>query len=328
MKLSVVIPVYNIEKYLNRCIDSILCQNKIDFELLLVIDGSSDSSADICEYYRSIDKRIRVFHQKNGGVSKARNFGLNNSRGEWVLFVDGDDEIEKDCFEKIYFDIEVDLIVLKSRKIFINSTKFVDVYPVHNDLYMDLVSGNKAFVDYNYTRGSVCGVLFKKNFLDKHTLMFSEELKHAEDTLFMAMCQYLSTSIKFLNIDFYNVYERKDSASSNIKLDDILRQLKSLDIIEKNIEAFGVNIKNVPIFNFFVYSMISNSLNSFFEIKKTFDDYIGLKSIIKKSNLYPICINKIAFRKYKIKLLNYSIDMFSIFLLIKKFKRLKNLLYV
>lgn len=327
MKLSVVIPIYNIEKYLTRCIDSILCQNKGDFELLLVIDGSSDSSADICEYYRSRDKRISVFYQKNGGVSKARNLGLINSRGTWVIFVDGDDEIEKDCFEKIFFDIGADLVVLKSRKKSFNSKKFVDVYPVHNDLYLSIVSGYRAFVDYNYTRGSVCGVLFKKEFLNRHNLMFSEELTHAEDTLFMAICQYLSTSIKFLNIDFYKVYERKDSASLNIKLDDILRQLKSLAIIEKSIEAFDVNIKNVPIFNFFVYTIISNSCNSFFGIKKTFGDYIGLKSIIKKSNLYPICTNNIGLRKYKIKLLNFSIDMFCIFLLLKKI-RFKKLLSV
>lgn len=77
--------------------------------------------------------------------------------------------------------------------------------------------------------------MFKKEFLLRHTLLFSEEIRNAEDTLFMAMCQYLAISIKFLNINFYNVYERKDNASSNIKLDDILRQLKGLEIIEKKI---------------------------------------------------------------------------------------------
>lgn len=90
-KISVIVPVYNTEKYLHRCIDSILAQTFTDFELLLVDDGSTDRSGAICDEYAQKDNRVRVFHKENGGVSSARNMGLDNARGEYVMFLDSDD---------------------------------------------------------------------------------------------------------------------------------------------------------------------------------------------------------------------------------------------
>lgn len=90
-KISVIVPVYNTEKYLHRCIDSILAQTFTDFELLLIDDGSKDNSGTICDEYAAKDSRVRVFHKENGGVSSARNLGLDNAKGEWISFVDSDD---------------------------------------------------------------------------------------------------------------------------------------------------------------------------------------------------------------------------------------------
>lgn len=92
-KISVIVPVYNTEKYLRRCIDSILAQTFTDFELLLVDDGSKDNSGAICDEYAKKDPRVRVFHKENGGVSSARNLGLDEAKGEWIAFVDSDDYI-------------------------------------------------------------------------------------------------------------------------------------------------------------------------------------------------------------------------------------------
>ena len=98
-KISVIVPVYNTEKYLQRCIDSILLQSFTDFELLLIDDGSTDSSGTICDKYAEQDSRIRVFHKANGGASSARNIGLDNAIGEWVCFVDSDDSLTRDAVE-------------------------------------------------------------------------------------------------------------------------------------------------------------------------------------------------------------------------------------
>lgn len=83
-KISVIVPVYNTEKYLHRCVDSILAQTFTDFELLLIDDGSTDSSGAICDEYAQKDSRVRVFHKENGGASSARNLGLDNATGEWI----------------------------------------------------------------------------------------------------------------------------------------------------------------------------------------------------------------------------------------------------
>ena len=89
--ISVIVPVYNTEKYLDRCIQSILAQTYTDFELLLIDDGSTDLSGEICDKYAEQDSRVKVFHKENGGVSSARNLGLDKANGDWVTFVDADD---------------------------------------------------------------------------------------------------------------------------------------------------------------------------------------------------------------------------------------------
>lgn len=102
--ISVVIPVYNTEKYLKRCIDSVVAQSFTDWELILVDDGSYDNSGKICDDYAARDKRIMVKHQKNGGVSKARNIGLGSATGEYVTFLDSDDWLDSNAIA-IYHDI-------------------------------------------------------------------------------------------------------------------------------------------------------------------------------------------------------------------------------
>lgn len=93
-KLSVIVPVYKAEKYLHRCVESILTQTFTDFEILLIDDGSPDRSGEICDEYAKKDSRIKVFHKLNGGASDARNVGLDNAQGEYVCFVDSDDVVD------------------------------------------------------------------------------------------------------------------------------------------------------------------------------------------------------------------------------------------
>ena len=99
--ISIIVPVYNKENYLKRCIESILQQDYSDFELILVDDGSTDNSSDICKRYSNVDSRIHYFSQKNGGVSSARNFGLANSHGDYIAFVDPDDYIHPELMSSL-----------------------------------------------------------------------------------------------------------------------------------------------------------------------------------------------------------------------------------
>ena len=99
--VSCIIPVYNTQKYLHRCIESVLAQTFTDWEMLLIDDGSTDASGSICDEYAVKDKRIRVFHKENGGISSARNVGLNYAQGEWIFFVDSDDSLPKTSLESL-----------------------------------------------------------------------------------------------------------------------------------------------------------------------------------------------------------------------------------
>ena len=101
-KISVIVPVYNVEKYLRKCIESILNQTFREFELILVDDGSTDSSGKICDEYALKDSRIKVIHKENGGASSARNAGLDVAKGEYIGFVDSDDWIEMDMYGELY----------------------------------------------------------------------------------------------------------------------------------------------------------------------------------------------------------------------------------
>ena len=147
--ISVIVPVYNTEPYLRRCVDSILSQTFTDFELLLIDDGSTDRSDAICDEYAVKDERVRVFHKENGGVSSARNLGLDEAKGEWITFVDSDDELLKNALDILYSNISSNaaLIISNTRfEGFISRKTFI------NELFMHRLL-------------SLCGNLYKKSVL-------------------------------------------------------------------------------------------------------------------------------------------------------------------
>lgn len=120
MKISIIVPVYNVEKYLRKCIDSIINQSFRDIEIILVNDGSTDNSGTICDEYKKIDHRISVIHKKNGGLSSARNEGLKVSQGEYIGFIDSDDWIESDYYELLFNGIinnKADISVVQLTKV-------------------------------------------------------------------------------------------------------------------------------------------------------------------------------------------------------------------
>lgn len=181
MLLSVIVPVYNAEKYLKRCIDSILLQQHTDFELLLIDDGSTDSSKAICYEYARKDSRIRVFHKANGGVSSARNLGLDNVQGDWICFVDSDD-----CVSEFYLSNllshahDVDLVISYAEYVYSDNTHRKEVYTNRNitNNYDVLFAEN----DLNW-HTSPWAKLFKKDLCAD--LRFIEGMHIGEDLVFL-----------------------------------------------------------------------------------------------------------------------------------------------
>ena len=206
-KISVILPVYNSANYLRRCVDSILAQSFEDFELILVNDGSTDKSGEICEEYALKDSRVCVFHKENGGVSSARNLGLDYVNGEVCVFVDSDDYIDKTYLEVLYSNGLYDLVVCgymaEGRENY-----FYRPYP--NEEYTcikDLLNKNRRFSN-PICRG------YKSSIIKKNNIRFDENLHLYEDLIFnLDYCQYVS-SAKTYSDCLYHYISTPNSLSS------------------------------------------------------------------------------------------------------------------
>ena len=164
--ISVIVPVYNVEKYLEKCIDSILSQTFKNFEIILVDDGSTDSCGIICDEYERLDNRVKVIHKINGGLSSARNSGLEIASGEYVAFVDSDDWIDKNMYQELYNEakknnadiVQCKFIKAKDENVSIYNNEFNEVEVIGNldalcNLYNErcietVVTWNKLYKRY------------------------------------------------------------------------------------------------------------------------------------------------------------------------------------
>lgn len=216
-KLSIIIPVYNAEKYIGRCLDSILSQSFSDFEIILVNDGSKDSTQVICENYAKRDLRIKLVSKSNGGVSSARNKGLEISKGEWILFVDADDELLPETLECMInaTDESTDLIVGDY------ITTQGDNLPEIDPIIMQESIDSKEFLfarTFGRYGGYLWNKLFRKSVIDGNLLQFDEKIIYNEDRLFIF--EYLSISSgksKFINNKVYRYYCNIGGAMSSIE---------------------------------------------------------------------------------------------------------------
>lgn len=201
VKISIIVPVYNVEEYLPRCIDSILAQTFVDFELILVNDGSSDSCPNICDKYASEDSRILVIHQKNGGLSSARNAGLVVAKGTYIGFVDSDDWIEKDMYEYLY-----DLITVRNAEIVECDYKIIYSDGVDSRNSGEIVECTNIealehYLEGRYFRTVVWNKLYKKEILTNITFPVG---KLYEDGYFTYKVFYECNKIVYANSPKYN----------------------------------------------------------------------------------------------------------------------------
>lgn len=231
--VSFVVPVYNGENYLARCLDSILTQHYKNFEIIIVNDGSSDGSQEIISDYASSDSRVRAYFQKNSGVSVARNNGLSKASGEWITFVDCDDTISSGFLsELLAFSQESDLIVSGYTEVF--TDKSID-FPIVNEVSRpDTNSYLANNIYYCQVRAPWCK-LFRSKWL-KSNIEFNPELHFGEDTLFNL--DYLALKPRITQSPYVGYYwfrDHEESLTSNASLErwakfleGYLRALKNL----------------------------------------------------------------------------------------------------
>ena len=218
--ISIVIPIYNAAAYLQKCLDSVVNQTQTDWEAILINDGSTDNSGDICESYINRDSRFRLFNQSNSGVSIARNTGLDNVRGEWVLFLDSDDILPKDAlatFTQVPQFSTYDMIIGGYETYDMNGerTYWIDER-ITKELDRDeAVSLMYEPVLYHYL-GYICGKLFKTSGIQLHQLRFNPSICFNEDRLFNTQFMLFSSRFLFFSSPVYYSFEHPGSAMASL----------------------------------------------------------------------------------------------------------------
>lgn len=209
-KVSIIVPVFNAESYIERCINSILAQDYKDWELILVNDGSIDKSGKICDNFAKEYNQIKVIHKTNGGVSSARNLGLDNASGEWITFVDADDWIDRKYCSNLVSKATSPLSFVMSRHSFIDKEiKYINECDnISGEDRINFIISNNL-LDYS---GPYCK-LFNNRIIKKYKLKFPENIHMGEDGIFLVKYLNVTKYLTVLNIDNYHYQNNNQSLS-------------------------------------------------------------------------------------------------------------------
>ncbi len=216
-KISVIVPIYNVEKYLHRCVDSILAQTFTDFEVLLIDDGSADSSGNICDEYADRNYRIKTIHQKNQGVTAARWNGVINSKGHYICFVDADDTLPEDSLGTLY-----NMAISKNIDILITSELYDNNGNIHeNKIDSDGFMGSYTFIKCQLTGSFIWlaphGRIFKREVLVRSQFnRISRDIVQNEDMIMNILASMESKHIYVLSNYYSYVYHYTESGAGHI----------------------------------------------------------------------------------------------------------------
>lgn len=248
MKISVIIPVYNAEKFLHKCLESVLNQTFKDYEIILVNDGSKDNSGAICDEYAAKYDFIKAFHKENGGASSARNYGMKLAQGEYINFVDADDWMELDMYEKLVNATGdgVDLVMCNCKRPDGNGgyTEFNYNLPfgyydrdrILEHVYPCLVM--QEHMDFNPLIAP-WGKLYKRSMLVDNDIYFDEELRFCEDELFSAIVSEKMQSFYYLNNEHLYIYYY--NPNSSVTSFNAKKWGVYIDLYEKTRDRFANN---------------------------------------------------------------------------------------
>lgn len=308
IKLSIIIPVYNVEKYLKECLDSITCQIKDSVEVILIDDGSTDNSGKICEEYKDKFSFIKLIRQTNGGLAYARNVGLSKACGKYLCFVDSDDYIGKESIEKILDWIDhnnADICFFRALKLFQDgSTEYLDDYIDPNKLTSSKESSLEYLTSLSKFPGSACGKTFSRSYLMENGIHFPKDKRVGEDLPFMMEVLYKAKTYASLPIDFY--YYRQDRqgsiTSTNTFGEKSISCMKkfideSIDLLTVDSKPKGINESNLLAYVAYEYSILlwyyhsysnKKDLKAFLKENKWVLDYSKSKKIKMVDKLVKI----------------------------------------
>lgn len=324
IKISVIVPVYNTEKYLKKCIDSILNQSFKEFEIIIVNDGSTDRSADILEEYKTKYDNIVVINKKNEGQGVARNKALEICRGEYIAFVDSDDYIESNMLQSMYtknLKNDLDIVVCNYKFVDINGNRIRDDNIVLNDNeIINKMECIKRFLVTNTIEGFSCNKLFKKKLFDDKNIRYPESMKY-EDIPTIATLLANANRIGFINEEFYNYFLRENSTVNTKTMKNTVDYVKAYfmvgEILKRN---FKDRFQNE--YDYFYSSRIVNIVYEFLKINSNKEENeLFAKDMIKyinKISKYRICF----FNSYykKIQLIKVIIKIYLYYIYLAKLK--------
>ena len=221
MKYSIIVPIYNVENYINECIDSILNQSLNDYELILVDDGSTDKSSQICDEYAN-ERLVKVVHKKNGGLSDARNCGVDNATGDYIWFIDGDDFVVNDHVLKTIDDAIEENDILS-----FNYARYVDTENKYLRKKINIKESEslRDMIKVNAFNTSSCNKIFKRKLIIDNNIRFPFR-RPSEDTYFCAKSILAGNKFKYINLDGYAYRYRNNSITKNINSEKYLDIMK------------------------------------------------------------------------------------------------------
>ena len=241
--ISVIIPVYNVKDYVRRCIESVMHQTYENLQILVINDGSTDSSEELCRQLASKDFRMTVISTKNQGVSAARNEGLLRATGKYVCFVDSDDYIDSEMIEQLVTDLkenDTELAICGFREG--EEGSLVDMTAGKKQIYTSQEAKRLVFAN-DLFRGFLWNKLFVKRIIDEHQLTFHRQLKVWEDLLFVFQYLHYINRLVYNPTPFYNYIFRKSSASHKFNMDNTLNVVEAQELMMQSLSKDEVGIR-------------------------------------------------------------------------------------
>ena len=324
--ISVIIPVYNVEKYLPQCIESIINQTYSKLEIILVNDGSKDNSAKICDEYVTNFDDIKVIHKENEGAGIARNVGLENSSGEYVYFVDSDDWIEHNLLEIVLSSQEGvtnDILIFGYKKQYKNNS--IEKIIVPNQLAIEDVTSNKFELAKILNSGSGLAVwdkLIRRTLILDNEILFDSK-KRGQDFTFVIKCLSAAKRVRSIRKALYNyriIYNVLSKFDENIIKNHITNFELLLSLFKRNVEKkeseFDFYLSNIFVLWFTIVipiNIVSNKKISLKEKIQYFEELLINSRLVKYSNILDF--SKLTFKKKIIFYIYKNSGKYTLFLL-------------